>query len=726
MLDVTHIPGLATRTCLSQEVLKEGELFFICGPEGEVSHEHNGGFGLYYRDTRFLSCLEMGLIEGNLLFLSSSIKDSHFAQFELTNPALNRVDHVIPASTIHIRTLRVLDNALFQRLRLINFNPMPVMITLQFTLGADFQDIFEVRGFIRDQKGEIFTPVATRDGVLFGYRGRDNLCRYTRVSFSPHPDNVEVDKGKSLATIRFSLTLPPGRKVYLYMQVEPVIGTSPNPTGARGRGAIAAGFSRAVRKTYSLYEKWKQQCTQFKSDNVFLSNMLRRNVTDLYALCTCYPDLGTIVQAGIPWYAAPFGRDALITSWQALIINSDIARESLYFLARLQGKENNPWRDEEPGKILHELRRGELAACREIPHTPYYGSVDATPWFIILLSETYRWTGDKKLLTDLAPNLLAAVEWCRKYGDIDGDGFIEYAVRSPGGLTNQGWKDSWDGVIDPRGSLPNGPIALVEVQAYYYLSLKRAAEMGRVLGKDEWARELEQTAMTLQRKFLEAFWMEEEQYLAFALDGDKKQVKTIVSNPGHCLFTGILPDDLATAVARRLLASDMYSGWGIRTMSKSMGPYNPMSYHNGSVWPHDNAIIAYGLRCYRQFDLLEKVVTGLFEAAMSFPYHRLPEVFCGFTRRRDGGPVHYPTACDPQAWAVGTMPLLIRTMLGISCWGNEVRVSAPQLPPWVQEIQICNLAAGCGTVDLEFTRKQGKVYCGVVRATGNTRVIIEN
>jgi glycogen debranching enzyme len=725
VLDITHIPGLATRTNFSQEVLKEGELFFICGPEGEVSREHNGGFGLYYRDTRFLSCLELGLTEGNLLFLSSSIKDSHFAQFELTNPVLERDNHIIPASTIHIRALRVLDNALFQRLRLINFNPMPVMITLQFTLGADFRDIFVIRGFERKEEGEIFTPQPTQEGILFGYRGRDNLCRYTRVSFSPFPDHVDVDKEKNLATARFSLTLPPGRKVYLYMQVKPFIGNKPGAAIGR-KGAITAGFSRAVRKTYTLYEKWKQQCTQFKSDNIFLSNMLRRNVTDLYALCTDYPDLGTIVQAGIPWYAAPFGRDALITSWQALIVNPDIAVKSLYFLASLQGKEDNPWRDEEPGKILHELRRGELAACGEIPHTPYYGSVDATPWFIILLSETYRWTGNRQLLTDLAENLFAAVNWCRKYGDMDGDGFIEYAVRSPRGLTNQGWKDSWDGVVDPRGNLPSGPIALVEVQAYYYLALKRAAEMGRILGKDGWSRELEEEARALQRKFIEAFWMEDEQYLAYALDGDKNQIKTIVSNPGHCLFTGILPEEMALAVARRLLNNDMYSGWGIRTMSKVMGPYNPMSYHNGSVWPHDNAIIAYGLRCYRQFDLLEKVVTGLFEAAMSFPYHRLPEVFCGFTRRRDGGPVHYPTACDPQAWAVGTMPLLIRTLLGISCWGNEVHVSAPQLPPWVQEIQICNLSAGSGTVDLEFTRKQGKAYCGVLRATGNTRVIIEN
>lgn len=726
MLDIAQVPGLVTQYSLATEVLKEGEMFFICGPHGEVSHCHNSGFGLYYRDTRFLSCLEMKLTEGELLFLSSYIKESHFAQFELTNPVLNRKEYVIPANTIHLRALRLLDNALFQRLRLINFNPTPVMLTLQIKVGADFLDIFEVRGFKREKRGEPLPPVTSREMILFGYHGLDGLYRYTRISFSPYPDAIEVDPDSQLVTVNFSLTLLPGRKVYLYMEVKPFLGEKPPSLPPRGKGAIPAGFSRAVRKSYTLYEKWKQECTQFESDNVFLTNMLRRNITDLYALRTTYPDLGTIIQAGIPWYAAPFGRDALITSWQSLIINPDIARQSLYFLARLQGKEDNPWRDEEPGKIMHELRRGELAACGEIPHTPYYGTVDATPWFIILLAETYRWTGDKKILEDLAPNLLQAVEWCQKYGDLDGDGFIEYAVRSPRGLTNQGWKDSWDGVIDPQGNLPPGPIALVEVQGYYYLALKRAAEIGRILGQHDWADKLEEQAASLQQKFLYTFWMEEEEFLAFALDGEKRPIKTIVSNPGHCLFTGILPHEMAVKVAKRLLSEEMYSGWGIRTMSKAMGSYNPMSYHNGSVWPHDNAIIAYGLRVTHQLHLLEKIVTGLFEAAMFFPYHRLPEVFCGFTRRRDGGPVHYPIACNPQAWAVGTMPLLVQAMLGITCQGNEVHVCSPILPPWVQEIRIYNLSAGTGKVDLEFTHKQGKTYCGVIQATGGARVIIEN
>lgn len=726
MLDVAQVPGLITRSSLATEALKEGEMFFICGHQGEVSHHQNSGFGLYYRDTRFLSCLEMRLTEGELVFLSSYIKESHFAQFELTNPVIRREDYVIPASTIHLRALRLLDNALFQRLRLINFNPVPVTVTLQIRVGADFLDIFEVRGLKRQKRGELLPPVASREMILFGYRGLDGVHRYTRISFSPYPDAVTGGAENGLVTAHFSLTLLPGRKVYLYLQVKPFLGEKPPALPPRGRGAIPSGFSRAVRKSYTLYEKWKQECTQFESDNVFLTNMLRRNITDLYALCTDYPGLGTVIQAGIPWYAAPFGRDTLITSWQALIVNPDIARQSLYFLARLQGKENNPWRDEEPGKIMHELRRGELAACGEIPHTPYYGTVDATPWFIILLAETYRWTGDRKLLDDLAPNLRQAVEWCQKYGDVDGDGFIEYTVRSPRGLTNQGWKDSWDGVIDPQGNLPQGPIALVEVQGYYYLALRRAAEMARLLGDHAWAGALEEEAASLKEKFLRAFWMEEEGFLAFALDGEKRPVKTIVSNPGHCLFTGILPPEVAAKVARRLLSEEMYSGWGIRTMSKAMGPYNPMSYHNGSVWPHDNAIIAYGLRTTNQLHLLEKVVTGLFEAAMYFPYYRLPEVFCGFTRRRDGGPVHYPVACNPQAWAVGAMPLLIQAMLGISCQGNEVHVSSPVLPPWVQEIRIYNLRAGEGKVGLEFTRKQGKTYCGVIQASGGARVIIKN
>ncbi|MEW6273497.1 MAG: glycogen debranching N-terminal domain-containing protein [Bacillota bacterium] len=722
MLEVTHFTE-AVNTPSTVEVLKDGELFVTSQPNGEISCTSHPGLGLYYQDTRFLSCLKIYLDNQPTVFLSSSIRESHFAQFELTNPPLPKSGTLVPAQTLHIRMLRVLDGALLQRLRLINFNSWRMDLQLEVELAADFLDIFEIRGFARGCRGELYAPAPTPDGVLFSYRGLDDIRRYTLVSFFPYPDELKIDG--LAARARFSLSLPPGKKVYLYMQARPFIGRRPKPSPGKGKSGVNTVFRNAVKRKYLGYQQWKEECTSFASDNLFIAEMLQRAITDLYSLRTTYPHLGTIVQAGIPWYAAPFGRDALIVGWQTLLINPAIAAETLYFLAALQGKEDNPWRDEEPGKILHELRRGELASCGEIPHTPYYGSVDATLWFIILLSETYRWTGDRALLEKLAPNLAAALQWCSDYGDADGDGFIEYACRSAKGLPNQGWKDSWDGVIDLEGNIPKGPIALVEVQAYYYLALLRAAEMLRALDRNGPAGEAENLAKKLREKFLKAFWLEEEKFLAFALDGDKKPLTTPVSNPGHCLFTGILPDEMAKTVARRLFKTDLYSGWGIRTMSKAVKPYNPMSYHNGSVWPHDNAIIAYGLRTLNLFNLLEQVITNLFEAAMYFPYHRLPEVFCGFTRRQEGGPVLYPTACNPQAWAVGTIPLLVQIMLGIFCRHQEVHICKPVLPPWIGEMVIQNLKLGSGKVDLEFTRKQGKTYCGVLKTTGDVRVIIE-
>lgn len=759
MYKIPDLAYIVDATCkpMASEVLKDGELFITSEPNGEIPAGNHAGLGLYYRDTRFLSALRLWVENQPLIFLSSSVRESHFAQFELTNPAIQKENVLIPAQTVHVRALRVLEDALLQRMRFINFNPFPLDLTLEIELNADFLDIFEVRGFLRAARGEIIPPAATEDGAVFGYTGLDGIRRYTQVSFFPYPDEVKISlqqqeesfaakddfsfpscdlhtaEPKMLkhlspgARASFTLHLPPGKKIYLYMQIRPIIIQDGHRRifPVKKKKMAHTLFRQALKKKYSGYRKWKEECASFSSSNQFLAQMLQRTITDLYALRTTYPELGTIVQAGIPWYAAPFGRDALITAWQTFLINPNLARDTLYFLAALQGKENNPWRDEEPGKILHELRRGELASCQEIPHTPYYGSIDATPWFIILLSETYRWTGDEKLITDLKPHLLAALEWCEKYGDLDGDGFLEYSCRSAQGLTNQGWKDSWDGVIDLEGNIPAGPIALVEVQAYYYLALVRAAEILKKLGMEKEAEQKLQIANQLQKKFLNAFWLEEEEYLAFALDGNKKPITTPVSNAGHCLFTGILPEEMAKSVARRLFKADMYSGWGIRTMSKAVKPYNPMSYHNGSVWPHDNAIIAAGLRQLHLFNYLERLITNLFEGAMCFPYYRLPELFCGFTRRQEGGPVLYSTACNPQAWAVGTIPFLVQLILGISCYHHEVHIRRPFLPRWIDEIVISNLRVGDGKVDLEFTRKEDKTYCSVLNTSGEVKVIIE-
>lgn len=704
------------------EVLKEGQLFITSLPNGFIPCSNRGELGLYYRDTRFLDCFEIFLEETEPILLSSTTRDSHFAQIELTNKEIIK-DHIhLPLQTLHLRLFRVLEDAMYQRLRIINFSSCAVELGLRMHFRADFRDVFEVRGIPREKRGELLPSFEIDDGFVLAYRGLDDIERYTEIRFSPAPDKVHLRSGCGSALFR--LVLPPKKKVYVYQQITPIVEEKKRHYRAAG-GKIMISFSRAAESQAKSYARWKRECTFFQSDNTLLNQMLERGITDLRALSTHYPKWGTIIEAGIPWYAVPFGRDALITSWQTLIVNPEIARNSLYFLARLQGKKDDPWRDEKPGKILHEIRWGEMASCGEIPHTPYYGSVDSTLWFIILMGELVRWTGNRSIAEELSGALDMAMLWCEKYGDLDGDGYIEYRRESARGLTNQGWKDSWDSLVDRNGVIPKGPIALVEVQGYYYQALKEGAYLYRLLGREEDARKCEQKAAQLQQQFIRDFWLPEEENLAYALDGEKHPIPTTVSNPGHCLFTGILPPELAHKVAKRLFQPDMYSGWGIRTMSNQEVAYNPMSYHNGSVWPHDNAIIAKGLRRYNYLNLLERLATGLYQAALSFPYYRLPELFCGFTRRGTSGPVHYPIACDPQAWAVGAVYQILHCLLGITSTGEGVFISKPMLPEWINELYVRNMAVGRGKVDLEFTRKEGKTYCNVIDIKGPVRIIFE-
>lgn len=705
------------------EVLKEGQSFLTSLPGGEIPRRDTGELGLYYRDTRFLSCHEIYLEGTSPVLLSGNTRDSHFAQIELSNREISAGGKILPLHTVHLRILRVLKGSLFQRFRLINFNNFPVDMTVTLVLGADFRDIFEVRGLSRPRRGEILEPEVLENGVAFGYRGLDGRVRKTRVFFSRKPDGVRIESG--LARLDFRFHLPVRQKLYLFMQVatDVVGGRSKLPVLEMNR--LPAAFYQVAEGLAGDYSRWKQECTFFMTDNEQFNEMLNAGVTDMRALITDYPGWGRIVEAGIPWYAAPFGRDALITSWQTLILNPAIARQALRFLARLQGREECAWREERPGKIMHEMRFGEMALVGEVPHTPYFGSVDSTLWFIILLFEYVRWMNDRRFLQEMAGPLRDALMWCHKYGDLDGDGFIEYMRESERGLVNQGWKDSWDGVVDRSGRIPEGSIALVEVQAYYYLALVRAAVLYRLLDMEQEARELEDRASRLRKNFLEKFWLKDEKYTVFALDGQKRPVKTTVSNGGHCLMCGILPRDRALQVISRLFEADMYSGWGIRTMSSREAAYNPMSYHNGSVWPHDNAVIAKGLRKYHAFKQLRKLADNLFDAARYFPYHRLPELFCGFTRRGAAGPVQFPTACDPQAWAVGSIFLLLQSLLGIECRWRDVYIQRPVLPGWVNQVTVYNMRVAGGRVDMEFSRKGGKTYCSILRREGNVRVIVE-
>jgi glycogen debranching enzyme len=715
------------------EVLKEGEVFLVTRPDGEIPRENRAGLGLYYLDTRFLSCLEVFLEGTKPVYLSGFTRGSHFSQMEFTNTEMKTSSgEVIGLETIHIRTLRVLKENLYQRMRFVSFAPKPLRVRVRFAVAADYADIFEVRGVQREQRGVYEPPLVQPDGLVFSYIGLDRIKRCTRISFSPLPDRIWVEDGQGY--VEFQVELFPKNKHYIFLQVMPFI-ESPGTVLEKKKlihwpgspieiDNIEIAFPRASIELAKSYSEWRRECTSFTSDNAFFNQMVSRAITDLRALMSNYGETGRIVEAGIPWYAAPFGRDALITSWETLILNPEIARDTLRFLATYQGSKVDPWKEERPGKILHEIRRGEMACNGEVPHTPYYGSVDATLWFVILLAEFYHWSGDRSFLEEMSIPLKRCLEWYRQYGDLDGDGYVEYLRESELGLMNQGWKDSWNGVVDKDGSIPEGPIALVEVQAYLYLALRSAADLMVALGEHEEATRLNQEASRVRHNFLRDFWLQEEGFLAFCLDGKKRPVKTIVSNPGQCLFTGVLPSPQAARVIQRLFEPDLYSGWGIRTMSANEQAYNPMSYHNGSVWPHDNAIIAQGLRYYEQFAFLEQLVTNLFEAAQFFPYYRLPELFCGFTRRETSGPVRYPTSCDPQAWAVGSIFLLIRAMLGLSCRSGEVRVNKPFLPRWLNELYIENLSVGTARIDIEFARSRGRTFCNVVRCDGDVKVII--
>jgi glycogen debranching enzyme len=490
--------------------------------------------------------------------------------------------------------------------------------------------------------------------------------------------------------------------------------------------ASAPDFDHAVHELRRSYEEWERESTRIVTDNELFNELLDRSLRDLRALYTKVNG-GGVLAAGIPWYVTIFGRDSLIAAHQFLTVNTRPAREALEVLAARQGTEVNDWRDEQPGKILHEVRDGELARAGILPHSPYYGSVDSTPWFIIVYAQHLRWTGDLAFARELLPAAEAAMRWIDEYGDQDGDGFVEYLSRSPRGIRNQGWKDSHDAIVHIDGELAEPPIALAEVQGYVYLAKTRMADVYRALGRPEDGLRLEREAERLKARFNEAFWMEEERFFAGALDADKRQVRTPMSNPGHCLYCGIVEEDKALPLAKGLLAPDMFSGWGVRTMSLSAAAYNPMSYHNGSVWPHDNALIAAGLKRYRFVRATNRVTTALFDAAVSADYLRLPELFCGFTRRTPNRPVSYPIACSPQAWAAGAPFLMLQAILGLSARAHEnlLTVNLPHLPSWLNTVEVRNLRVGQSSVSMVFRREGEITSFSLLSREGDLRVVME-
>jgi glycogen debranching enzyme len=693
-------------------VLKHGEAFLVCTRLGDLPAFFEGELGFYHGGTRHLRWLELRLNGSRPLLLSAEVSsDNDQILVALTNADLEADGCQVPRDTIHVeRRLAVLEPHLLQTLVVSSFHDQPCTVTIELLFSAEFRDLFEVRGMHRRERGRLLPEERDGGRVRLRYRGLDDVVRGTDVAFDPPPLLVAANRAV------YRLRLAPGAPVTLQVTAS-AWEAAPPPAPPALTDAVAA-VRRAARHRQA-------EAVRITTDHEPFNRIVRRSLADLEMLLTDTPH-GRVPYAGVPWYVAPFGRDSLITALFALPYDPGIAAATLRFLAAWQGRTSDAFVDQEPGKILHEYRRGEMANRREIPFVPYYGTVDATPLFVVLLAEYLAWTADLPLVRALCPAARAALTWMREHGDRDGDGYLEYARRSPIGLDNQGWKDSADAVMHADGRLASTPIALAEVQGYAYAALVGASRLAGALGDPALAGLLRVEAEKLREAFGRDFWLEGLGCYALALDGDKQPCAVITSNPGHCLWAGIADPARAEVIGTRLLADDMFSGWGIRTLSSRERRYNPMSYHNGSVWPHDNALIAAGLRRYGRVDGTVTLASALIDAAQWFEDGRMPELFCGFPRHPEHGPTRYPVACAPQAWAAATPLALLTALLGLEAdaRGERLTVQRPVLPPWLRFVELRGLRVGASRLDIGVSQGRHGASVELLGRQGDAELIV--
>jgi glycogen debranching enzyme len=687
-------------------VLKHDEAFLVSDRHGDFPDLPGSDFGFYTGGTRYLRTLELVVHGQRPLLLNAAVSDDgRQVAVDLTNPDLCHGDIVVLAGrTFRIaRTVLLQADTLTHRLAIENFGREAHELVLGWRFANDFADVFEVRGLIRERRGEFLPPVLHKSSLRLSYRGLDDVVRATAMRFDPPPERLTAESA------RFRLALPAHGRAEVGLIAQ-----------ALERGDDAVSPRPRLRARRSRTEPEPVVHTAHEQMNTWVA----RACHDLRMLSTETPD-GQIAYAGIPWFVAPFGRDSLITALQVLPFEPALARGTLRFLAHHQGTRDDPFTDQEPGKILHEYRRGEMAARREIAFVPYYGSVDATPLFVMLVAQYLRWTDDRQFALEIWPAVERALRWL---GGPDGatDRYLTYACRSALGLVNQGWKDSQDAIMHASGEPAQGPIALVEAQGYKYAALRGGAEIAAAVERDDVARPLGAAADQLYERFQRDYWMEEEGFYALALDGGGAPCRVISSNPAHCLWTGMIAPGHARAVADRLLSRPMSSGWGIRTLATGEVRYNPMSYHNGSVWPHDTAIAAMGLRAYGFEEAFLTLTTGLFEAALHCEGLRLPELFCGFPRVPGYGPTPYPVACSPQAWAAGVVLQLLQGMLGLVPDARQNRLSLvhPVLPPWLSWVEVRGLGVRSSRVDLRVTRGRRGAAVEVLNREGDAEITV--
>ncbi len=713
--DQWYVSATLARTETSPQVLKNDETFAIFDRFGDSQVLVPGEQGIYHEDTRYLSFYEL-LVEGlRPLYLGSTIKDdSSLLIIDLMNPDLPREDgRRIEKGTVHIfRAKLVWDGNCYEHIRLVNHGQEPVNLKVTITFLADFDDLFEVRGMHRELRGDRLPSRIADDSVTLSYEGRDGQRHDTRLQFQPVP--YSLDEG--MAT--FDVNLAPLGTSHLYCTVSCLSNGLP----ARPH---TSGYDRALEASSATRRAADLASCRLESSNLLYNRWIDRSRSDLAMLTTALPT-GPYPYAGVPWYSTTFGRDGILTAMQYLWVDPQLARGVLGFLAASQATREDAANDAEPGKILHEARKGEMARTREIPFGRYYGTVDATPLFVALAGAYHRRTGDLEFIRQIWPNIRAALEWIDRFGDVDGDGFVEYARRSGDGLLQQGWKDSHDSIFHADGRLAEAPIALCEVQAYVYDAKLQASELARLLGDPDLCERLRDDAEALKQKFNENFWCEELGTFAIALDGRKQQCRIAASNAGHALWCGIAGERHAAAVVKSMMSKQMFCGWGIRTVGSEQPRYNPMSYHNGSVWPHDNAIAAAGMARYGYIEEAMRIMAALYEASVSFDQHRLPELFCGFPRRESEGPTLYPVACSPQAWASAAAFGLLGACLGIDFRpdGPEIVLRRPRLPDYIQWLRIGPLSIGQSSVELLLRRYEHNVGIDVLHRHGDVEISV--
>ncbi|MEB3322975.1 MAG: glycogen debranching N-terminal domain-containing protein [Synechococcaceae cyanobacterium] len=701
-------------------VLKDGETFAMLDARGEISPETHPDSGIFHRGARHVSRLQLLLWERPPAVLSSTERgEMGLHVSHLCNEAAGEA---APShGGVHLERSTVLTpTSCVQQLSFTSYEAGGLTMPLTLRFDADFRDIFEVRGVERRERGRSVHRTAPSSLVRL-YGGLDGENRSTLLRLGGEVETV----GEDHLSLRLHLEPRLTRRLCL------VLDFSPSPAGDAGDPvtAVEEAFDAALGATIERFRDARRLAAGLSTDNPAFNSWLNRSYSDVHLLSSRL-EHGLYPYAGVPWFSCPFGRDGLITARQMLLVEPRLARGVLGYLADHQAQHTDPASDAEPGKILHEARLGEMAALGEVPFRRYYGTVDATPLFLILAGDYLARSSDRDFIATLMPALEAAMAWIEAAEARSPDGFLRYLCAAQGGLRNQGWKDSDDAIHHADGTLAEGSIALCEVQAYAYGARRAMAAILERFGRGDEAQRLREEAANLRRRFHAAFWCEGISSYALALDGEGRPCAVRTSNAGHCLWTGIATADAAASIARQLLAPSSFNGWGVRTLDERAARYNPMSYHNGSVWPHDNALIGLGLARYGHGAEAMRILTGLFDTAKAMPMFRLPELFCGFPRREDEGPTLYPVACSPQAWASGTVFGLLEAITGMGIGRDaatgrvQVLFRSPVLPRRINLLEVSGLRLGEEEIDLQLHRSEHDVGVMVRRRTAGVDVMI--